>query len=220
MATLVEQGVEAAPAAAYLGRIRQAGEVDHRRDPLPLLPEARHRAVAETVLVFPLPGQQIQGEGGSAILDAEAAEALYPILQRPREGHVRVKLAGHIATHAVAQVVGQQGRLPLGGFQLRQTLVHPLLGADDKVIEHGEQLLRAHLLVLVHLVVEVVPIAHGPGEAVAQGHHLEKAVADHPLLQGVEHGERTLAHRLVATCGQRRAGGGQTAGHLAALLVQ
>ena len=176
--------------------------------------------MAEAVLVFSLPGQQIQGQGGTAILDAEAAEALDPILQRPGEGHIGVELTSHVAAHAVAQVVWQQCRLPLGGFQLRQALVHPLLGAGNKVVEHGEQLLRAHLLVLVHLVVEVVVIAHGPGEAVAQGHHLEKAVADHPLLQAVEHGERTLAHRLVGTGGQRRAGGGQAAGHLLALLVQ
>ncbi len=57
VAALVEQGVEPAPAAAHLGRVGQAGEVHHRRHPLPLLPEARHRAVAEAVLVFPLPGQ-------------------------------------------------------------------------------------------------------------------------------------------------------------------
>ena len=63
-----------------------------------------------------LPSQQIQGEGGAAVLDAEPAKALDPILQRPGEGHVRVELAGHVATHAVAQVVGQQGRLPLAAF--------------------------------------------------------------------------------------------------------
>ncbi len=220
VAPFMEQGVEPVPAAAHLGRVRQAGEIDHRRHPLPLLPEARHRAVTEAVLVFPLPGQQIQGQGGTAVLDAEAAEAPDPILQRPGEGHVGVKLAGHVAAHAVAQVVGQQGFFPLGGLQLGQTLVQAGIGAGDEVIQNGKKLLRAHLLVLVHLVVEVVAIAHGPGEAVAQRDYLQIAVVDHPLLQGVEHGERTLAHRLVAAGGQRRAGGGQTAGDLATQLVQ
>ncbi len=217
---LVEQGVEATPAAAHLRRIGQAGKVDHRWYPLTLLEEARYRAVAEAVLVFPLPGQQVQGECRTAILDAEPAEALDPIPQRPREGHVRIELAGHIAAHAVTQVVGQQGRLALGGLQLDQTLLQAGIGAGNKVVEDGEQLLRAHLLVLAHLVVEVVAIAHDAGKAVADRHHLEKTVADHPLLQSVEHGERALAHRLARAGGKGGAGGRQAACDLLALLIQ
>ncbi len=87
---LVEQGVEATPAAAHLRRIGQAGEIDHRRHPIPLLEEARNRAVAEAVLILPLPCQQIQRQGRPAILDAEPTETLNPIPQRPREGHVRI----------------------------------------------------------------------------------------------------------------------------------
>ena len=89
------------------------GIVD-RRHPPPLPARSSGTGRGRSRLVFPLPGQ-IQGERGAAVLDA-GRQTLDPSpAQCPGEGH-RVEPAGHVAAHAVAQVVGQRGLFPLAAF--------------------------------------------------------------------------------------------------------
>ena len=207
---LVEQGVEPTPAAAHLGRIGQAGGNDHRRHPLPILPEARHRAVTKPFSYFSLPGQQIRGEVAPRYWMPSRRKALDPILQRPGEGH-GVELAGHVTARCSAGCgAGAASPWPLSA--------PPDSGGGASVAMKSSRMANSCSGLICSFCApcnpEVVAIAHGTGKAVARD--------DWPDSRSTTHCSRVwnMASALWRTASSRwrpapcwrRA----TAGHLAA----
>lgn len=67
-----------------------------------------------------------------------------------------------------------------------------------EIVQNAEQLRGRHLLVLLHLVVEVVAKALGSGKGIALLHDVQKTVGQHPALQAQQGVQRALARGLVA----------------------
>ena len=64
----------------------------------------RLRPVAEPVGVFPLPIQQIQIHGGSAVRNFHGREGPAPLLDRLLEGEIRIHATGDIPGHQEALI--------------------------------------------------------------------------------------------------------------------
>ena len=88
---------------------------------------------------------QIELHRGAAILDAEAAKAVYPATQPFAERHVRIHLPHDIATHDRS---GDSTGRPLAPHARPQISEHCAAFAcavrAEEVVEDREQLLRRH----------------------------------------------------------------------------
>ena len=121
----------------------------------------------KAVLILAFAHQQIEVHLGAAKTDVQAFEAVDPAFQRTREREVRIQLAGDVAGAGEAHVPRLQRLAALVGRQLLQAARVGLAGFPLETIQNGEQLLRRHALGFVHLVVEIVAIAHLARKAVA-----------------------------------------------------
>lgn len=90
--------------------------------------------MAETVLVLALAFDQVQLHRRAAILDAQAAEAQHPTLDRLGERQVGIHLAGDVAAHVEAQIVRLQRAVAVLGLQLVQRALVGVAGAGLEIV--------------------------------------------------------------------------------------
>ena len=190
MATLVEQGVEAVFTTANLVRVGIAGEIDAGGRPLPLPVPGGQGGVHETVFMFALAVQQVQGQLRIEKIHAHAAERFHPAPQAVAEGQVGIHLARAVATPIVLLVVRRQGLRAVHPCKLLQAAFLRIPGLLFELVENDKQGLRRHALFLVDLVVEVVAIALRAGKRVAPLDHVDETVFRHPAFQLQQGGMR------------------------------
>ncbi len=120
VAALVEQGVQAMSAAAYLIRLRQAGKVNPRRQPFALLDKRRHRPVHKAVFILAWANQQIEIHLRTAKTDVQPFETVDPTFQRLSKREIGIQLAGYVTGAGITQVPGFQRLRALLRRQLLQ----------------------------------------------------------------------------------------------------
>ena len=190
VAAFVEQRVDGAEAAADLIRFRLRGEVDRGRHPAPGLGDpARHRSVAEPVLMLARTLEQVQLHRRTPKLDPEPAEAVDPATQRESEGQVRVEPADDVAGCMEPQIPWRGGGCTVTRAKVREGACVGRVSLPDEVVEQMQQRRRLQALVLLQFQVEVVCVAERAGKTVAEADQLQESVIEDPpfdVAEGVE----------------------------------